>query len=137
MAGLKKLGKLFGIAVLGFLGLAGIMVIIASSSDKAETPVSQPVKQSINIGDNAIIKVGIPEVFLGVTEQDQEVLGKSLMAKDTMGISNLLSNQKVFLVKEGTKVLVIDRAYGIRNVRIMEGVNTGKTGWLPYEWLSK
>ena len=46
-------------------------------------------------------------------------------------------DDKIFFVKTGTKVLVIDRETFSRQVRILEGENIGRSGWVPFEFIQR
>jgi hypothetical protein len=55
---------------------------------------------------------------------------KSIVAKDARGGAELLFGGLVFTPQKGTKVLVIDTAFLIRKVRILEGEFKGQAGWV-------
>lgn len=100
-------------------------------------------KTKAAIGDTAFLRLeGIsdPEqvICLGSTEEEFSQVGKSLLAKDFIG---LLEIPGAFCVSNGTKVQVIDSAYGVRKVRILEGVRevdsdkVYRSGWTAMEWV--
>lgn len=92
---------------------------------------------NLNIGSGVYIKVGLPTVYVGTTKEAHEKITKAVLAKDAVGVAQFLRNGDVIQLAEGTKVLVIDFALGLREVRVLEGDNFGKSAWLPKEWISK
>ncbi|MDR0703203.1 MAG: hypothetical protein LBF61_12550 [Azoarcus sp.] len=43
----------------------------------------------------------------------------------------------MFLVNKGSKALVIERSYAMAQVRILEGIHEGKSGWVSVEFAVK
>jgi len=113
--------------------------------ETSQTTISSNSKeeQKLEIGDVGIINYrddkndcsGDDLVILGVSREAQEKVDKALYAKDTIGIAQLLANGEAFAVDICTKAKIIDSAVALREVRILEGKNMGKSGWLPYEWI--
>lgn len=114
----------------------------SSSSTSTATTSSTP---SVQIGDTAFLRLpGVtgptPVVCLGSTKEDFEEITKSMLAKDYIG---LLEIPGAFCVSNGTKVQVIDSAFAVRRVRILEGVRkvdddkVFMSGWTAMEWVSK
>lgn len=108
------------------------------------TPTPQP--KAISIGDEAYLRLpdnNDPEqvILLAINKDDYDEVLKTLMAKDYVGILDLSNQGKAFGVHNGSKVLVIDTAVGIRKVRIVKGVNpvdedkVGLAGWVAMEWV--
>ncbi|XOB41784.1 MAG: hypothetical protein ACKKMS_00070 [Candidatus Nealsonbacteria bacterium] len=122
------------------------IILIINSGKKIETQeIQTPVVESgkLDIGEEGVINFredksdcsGEDKIVLGITKEDQDKIGKALSAEDWMGITELISIGKAFSVGICTKAKVIDRAMFLRQVRILEGENIGKSGWLPYEWI--
>jgi hypothetical protein len=89
-----------------------------------------------DIGSESILQAGnLEEIYLTIDKESFDEWSKVAAAKDHIGMLELLSAGKMFIVPAGTKVLVIDSSWAIREVRILEGDAFGRTGWLPYEWL--
>jgi len=124
--------------ILGSVGLVIIIAIVVGLfsvlSGCAKTEVSKPSPS--DIGSTAILAVSESDmVLVAVDEEAFEELIKASVAKDYMGIAELLLLGKVFEVPNNTKVLVIDSAFAKRKIRILEGDEFGRTGWVPYEFL--
>lgn len=85
------------------------------------TPRPQPWVQ---IGDEVrlhVLSPGADEIAVAVTRETYSEMFKALSAKDMYGLSLLMVSDRVFLVDDGTKILVIDTAFGLRKVRVLEG----------------
>lgn len=120
--------------------IVGIFIIAISSEDNDGTTTKTP----IHTGDHAVLHMNeSPDsvVFIATTEESYDELMKTLSAHDTVGMLQLGMQNKAFGVTNGSKVLVIDRAFMKRKVRILEGVKQvdkdkiGLAGWIPEEWL--
>jgi len=145
----KHVVLIYGTAFLIFFVL--FTITISSKPEEqgqietSQTTVSSNSKeeQKLEIGDVGIINYrddkndcgGDDLVILGVSREAQEKVDKALYAKDTIGIAQLLANGEAFAVDICTKAKIIDSAVGLREVRILEGENMGKSGWIPYEWV--
>ncbi len=76
-----------------------------------------------------------PFILLAIDEATYDTLGKSLMAKDWVGIQQLLRTRRVIEIFNGTNALIIDIGDGKRKIRIQEGNYSGRTGWINQEYL--
>ena len=144
----QKKSKVLGAILLIFIFW---MIISISSSDStpagsssSSTPPPAPTQNTLGTGEQGVLRMGSDPtqiVLLATTESSFDELSKTLMANDTIGVLELGSEGKVFGVTNGTKVLVIDRSFGKRKVRITEGVRAvdtdkvGLSGWVPMEWV--
>lgn len=156
----KKIGLTFGI-----IALATFFAAIALSNSnsfvsttqpaqtsspapttKPSTPAPAPTPAQPKIGDQAYLR--LPNntdpsqvIMLAIEKSDYDAVLKALMANDTFGLFQLASDNKAFGVSNGTKVLVVDSAAGIRKVRILQGVRSvdddkvGMAGWVAMEWV--
>lgn len=124
------------------------VLVSAIDSNDANTPtstaqpaVAQPAQpassQKVSVGEEGYIKVLSPKTILANTKTDLDALTKIYLANDTEGIAEFLVGGQGFAVSNGIKVLVLDTAYGVRRVRVLEGDQASKTGWLPMEYVSK
>lgn len=76
---------------------------------------------------------GNDDVILATTKDDYEELAKALAARDTVGVQEMYVRGRVFLVKNETRVLVIDSAGFFiqqRRVRVLEGPAKDRAGWI-------
>jgi hypothetical protein len=93
--------------------------------------------QKVSVGEEGYINTPSPKAIIALTKNDYKELTKIYLANDTIGIGDFLLSGKGFAVPKGTKVLVTDTAVGARKVRVLEGDNIGKAGWIAMEWVSK
>jgi len=134
----KILATIFILAVL--IGITKI-----GSSPNNSTPAVSVDDTTVKVGDPAVLRLSSTSdptqiICLGATREDFDKVTKAFLAKDYVG---LLEIPGVFCVSNGTKVQVIDSAYGVRKVRIFEGVRKVdedkvlRSGWTAMEWVTK
>lgn len=127
--------------IIGLVGGAVIMFLLISafSGNGSGTNTSSPDKPaSVSMGEEGKLYSGDAEkVFVATNEAALEQSTKSFIADDMQGIQELLLSGKGFVVTSGTRVKVIDTAFGRRKVRILENEMNGKNGWVPMEFVKK
>lgn len=137
--------KKIGATILAFVILIGFINVGSYSSDPSSAPTTTTATNSAQIGEIAFLRLSNtsnPEsiICLGSTKEGFDEVMTSLLANDFVG---LLEIPGAFCVSNGTKVQVIDSGYGVRRVRIMEGVRKVdedkvlRSGWTAMEWVSK
>lgn len=108
---------------------------------KESAPEALPTK--LNIGDEGFLRTpnstdNSKTIFLTGEQSDYAKLGKALLAEDAQSILEIPS---AFWIQAGAKVKVIDSAFGIRRVRILEvtstedAANVQKSGWVAAEFV--
>lgn len=115
--------------------------ITATSTPKpTQTPTSTKPREVSELGKEAFLR--LPDntdpkqlIPLAPTKEISGQVTKTLIAKDWQGLLELMTNEGVFSVPNGTKALLIDKAIGLRKVRVLEGEMQSKAGWLPMEWV--
>lgn len=93
---------------------------------------------SISLGEVGILSGSSgTHTLVAVTEEVLDQFIKARVAKDEYGEGLILGSDLVFLVKNGTKVRVIEHGKGIfkRKIRILEGEMKDCAGYVPYEWV--
>lgn len=128
-----------GAVLLGIVSLAYYIKDDPEFNRRSIEETPEPVKiasksTSIEFGDEVFINT---EDFAGVTEEDCDVLLKAFRAKDNYGVAELINQGRVFKVTPNTKAKVIGRTITLYELRILEGNNQGKSGFLPVEYVSK
>jgi hypothetical protein len=96
---------------------------------------STPIDSAIGKQGTLHIDGGASSHFVAADEKAFQELLDAINAKDDYGVSELLLTGRVFSVKDGTQVLVIDAALHKMQIRILEGPYAGKSGWVPDEWV--
>ena len=111
----------------------------ATATPKPPSPTPTSASQ-IAISGQGRIKSGAGQVFVATTEDAFDSLMKAITRQDQYGVLDLMLAGKVFVVNDGTTVLVLDHGGFLASrvrVRILDGPMTGRSGWLPYEWVVK
>ena len=124
-----------------------IMVSILSGGKPAEqnTAASSTTSQNskVNLGDEAVLNLNKDvkdcsgQVTVALDEKAEDAIIKASVANDDYGIAEVISAGNAFLVNNCAKVKVIEVKTGIRKIRILDGVQVNKSGWVPYEFLHK
>lgn len=89
----------------------------------------------LSIGDSGTIDNGLPIVMLSTTKDGYDDISNGMAAKDKVGLRDLILTGKAFTVKAGTHAKVIEVAFALRRVRILDGEKVNAAGWLPFEWV--
>jgi hypothetical protein len=90
----------------------------------------------VQVGEEGRLRAGTePIVTVAVTRADFDELGKAAAAKDNIGFFNVVLAGRAFPVDRNTRVLVIDMDPNVRRVRILEGPELGRSGWVPMEFV--
>jgi hypothetical protein len=76
-------------------------------------------------------------VPVAVSEQALNRLIQLSVAEDNLGIAEMILSGQAWNVTSGTKVVVIDEGVLRSEVRIMDGPQRGKAGWVPSDFLKK
>jgi len=82
-----------------------------------------------------------PDVPLAIDTQARDKLIGFARDDNTAGIISLVTDNKTFMVPEGTKVQLLSKYEKLDiclyEVKILEGQFSGKTGWASSDWLIK
>ncbi|HEY4513067.1 MAG TPA: hypothetical protein VJH06_00955 [Candidatus Paceibacterota bacterium] len=142
-------GKKITAVILLFLVFIGFVKAGSSTTSSPATTVSPSptpttaTDTSVKVGDTAFLRLPnttdpTSVICLGSTKEEFGQVGKALLANDFIG---LLEIPGAFCVSNGTKVQVLDQGYGVRRVRILEGVRKVdedkvlRSGWTAMEWV--
>lgn len=121
-----------------------VIVLVWSISSLSKNPPSPPMSSSpetADIGFEGMVNANSNKndcknsTILAITKEAQDKILKAVNAKDDIGLSQLLLTGEAFMVSNCTKIKVIDRSMFLRQVRVLEGEQFGKAGWMPYEWV--
>jgi len=99
-----------------------------------ETKYTRPAHR----GDTARLYAppGYKYSFVATQRENCYELQKVLSNDDFAGIRRLAEADKIFSTDAGAKVQVLKDSYNEREVKLLEGPAAGKTGWVPFEWLT-
>jgi len=70
-----------------------------------------------------------------VVAVSRQALDELVRQKTDRAISAMVLAGKAFLVPQGTRVSILDRATGARKILVLEGPTMGRDGWVPAEWV--
>lgn len=141
---IQKRKKIVTGIVLVVIALIFWLMLSGGSDTQPQPTSSQSSVTTLNVGQRGVLHMTDDSgqiIFIATTESAFEELSKALVAKDTMGVLELAGQGKVFGVTNGSKVLIVDRSFVKRKVRILEGVRpidadkVGLVGWVPVEWV--
>lgn len=112
------------------IGFIVFFVVLVIHPPRPDPPTPPPPNGT---GTEARIQFGDGQYPAWVSEDEQtyKELVAAVTAKDTVGYNKLLYSGKVFEVATGTKVLVLEPGLERSKVRILEGNNSGRSGWVP------
>ena len=74
-------------------------------------------------------------VAVATSESAATEFGKLAVANDTTGISQMVLAGQLFMAPQGTRVRVIERGFGRKRVRVLDGELAGRDGWVPSDWV--
>jgi hypothetical protein len=126
---------------LGVIGVCVVLIIFISligrDEPSSQTASSTP-QETWHTGDDVLLKnESGSSIFIAPTQESYDKMFNLIIAKDEVGITQMVMNKEIFLVVSGTKAKIIGRTFASREVRIMEGEYNGQSGWLPVEMLSR
>lgn len=127
-----------------------IILIVLLNIDQKSSNISKDYKNQNNeylilpigaegIINNNKIKTDCSESsILATNKENLEEFTNILVANDKIGLYDMKNKGKIFLVPNCTKIKVLETlAPGSQRVRILEGSNIGKDGWISYEFIIK
>lgn len=123
--------------VIGSFVFLIIVILLVSGGGKPSSP-SQPQEQSgkVSVGNEGFLRLeGQNEILVATSKENFKKLIKASVAKDTIGMAQMVQSGEVFFVDSGTKVLVIGSAFGSKEIRILEGKSATRSGWVPLEFV--
>lgn len=134
----KKQPGVFAKVLAGIIMVVIFIVIInmfTGNSSKSENNSNK--NKYLSVGEEGYSCSRTEQILVAISKEDEDQMIKSSIAKDNQGLVELVMNGKAFFIDGNTKVLVIDRSYGSRQIRVLTGSSTNRTGWMPMEFLCK
>lgn len=58
---------------------------------------------------------------------------RATRVRDMAGLLQMIDSNKAFAVKDGTRVLVLEQDFNVTQVRVLEGPQATRAGWVNYE----
>lgn len=95
-----------------------------------------PETHIIHSGETALVlETGRATAVLATSREAVHELARAVGANDNAAVDRLIRAGRAFEVPNGTPVKVESEAYNERRVRVLEGREQDRAGWVPYEWL--
>lgn len=76
-------------------------------------------------------------VYAATTLTNYDALIKAFVAKDEIGVANMLLQRRAVLIENGTDVLVLERHSGYMQVRVLGGKQFGIAVWIQSELVDR
>lgn len=87
-------------------------------------------------GEAGVIYIpGLDDVAVAIDPKTYDEWIKASVAKDQVGITNLLLSERVLIMPARTKVLVLGPGVLSTEVRILDGPYAGRSGIIGAEWV--
>jgi hypothetical protein len=118
----------------------------AQAASEALESVKRALTSKFKKGERVILyRENKDSVLVAATETDFKLLVKALKIGDKEGLYNLASAEYLFLSANRTRGMVLDtdslevegNYYIILQVRILEGREKGRSGWISEKWVVK
>lgn len=100
-------------------------------------PSAPPQSTSTHAGDECRLETGADTIFVAATEADSDEMYKWIAARDSVEIARMAEQGRVYIVKAGTRVKVLDVGILQHTVRILEGGYAGRSCVVPVEYVKK
>lgn len=120
----------------------GTMVLLlwwlGRSPAPARPPTSAPSSSSLSslrVGEEGRLDNGGNLAFVAVDDAAFDALNKAANAGDQVGIADLITAGRVFTVSQNTRILVIENGIFSVKIRVTDGPQQGKSGWVPAEFV--
>jgi hypothetical protein len=132
--------QLIAVVILVVLGFAFYQCLSGSDSgserDEARPRGSEPAERSLGIGDTGRATYGpgsTDDVWIAATEEVLDRMTRAATARDAAAYAELELAGLIFPVEDGTRVRVLDLRFLKTQVRVDEGPQAGRSGWLARE----
>lgn len=123
------------LTLVGILAVTGVLVVFMAtrlfkSEDKPSTGGDAPARSEARLQLD-----GRDRIMVSVDEAALNELMGALASKDEGQIERLVESGKVFAVRNNTSVRVLEVGFAKSKVRIIEGDEITKEGWVPDRWI--
>ena len=121
---------------LGIIAAFCLFVFIAGTLTPTRKTSSGPaVSTPVAPGTPTLYVSGLDKVVVCRTEEAFERFLRASAGKDSYGHAELALSGACVLVQNGTKVQVLDYGFARHQIRILDGPESGTSGWVPREWV--
>jgi hypothetical protein len=92
-------------------------------------------QQYKHVGDEGYLHSSSTNVIVPITQTDLDRAIQLGVANDDIGIAEMVARGRALIVDQNTKVKVIQTTTATAEVRILTGSFTGRSGWVPKEFI--
>ena len=127
-----KREKRMKVAILVFLILVLFSLVSSEESRRNEGSANSEAPSRAFTGEEGRL---IADAYLAVDDAAWDALSKVAAAKDALAFLEWVASGRVFLLTEGTRILVVESGFLSIRVRALEGPNAGRAGWVESEFV--
>jgi hypothetical protein len=134
MTSCMKLASIGCLAIIAIGLIIGAITFLTSRTSSKSTTSSSFSSPRIGLEARLYVE-GAQSVYIAIDEKAFDEFTDAGIAKDKIGIANLIMTGRIFSVDNNTKALVIDKTFTKTKVRVLEGKNIGMAGWVAHKFV--
>ena len=116
--------------LIGILITAGAIYLLIAIGGTPRAPARAPESSSlVLVGSEGRLSRGSSSVPVAIDEEMLAELKRAADNNDASGIG------PIFIVSDGTTVRVSESGRSGLRVRILDGSQKGRVGWVPFDWV--
>jgi hypothetical protein len=122
---------------LGVFALFFTVIVVLNRTHPRSTITHRPAPRSVPQTAASEIRTITASggTVLATTEENFDALMKAANAKDEDYLRQMGMDGKLFLVPDGTKITILDGGMFKSKVSVLDGIQAGRSGWLPNEFM--
>jgi hypothetical protein len=138
LAGLTKREIAIICVVIGVLVLLYVFAPWGRGTDsRAARPAPTSSFGNLLVGQEGHLDNGGAMAFVALDDAAYDALNKAAGVDDQAGIRELVSAGRVFLTPQHTAIRVLENSVFSVKVRILDGAQKDKAGWVPAEFVKQ
>lgn len=114
-----------------------IIVLLIVGGCGSGSKDTEPQKEAFTVGSIVATTSAADNIICATTQDNYKELWKYLVAKDKVGVEEMLKQGKIYLLETGTEVKVIQATFNGIEVRVTEGPHKDKIAWVALDFLEK
>ena len=137
-----KVNDIVIVAVKITLLMFPVFALLSGCTVPENSPQPSPTP-SLNPGEEARLVVSnVDRLYVANDEDLYDEFRKAIDIKDAYGMLELFQRGKIFEADNDIKVLLLERGTTLWvttrwKIRVLEGTNLGKAGWVHHSWISR
>lgn len=90
----------------------------------------------VHPGEQALLTAaGADRIWVAVAKEDSYPLQKAMAEKDEAFLQQAVTDGKAFVLPVGARIEVTGQSANKRRLKVAEGPDAGKVGWVEFEYL--